>query len=457
MPNYKLAVSKEGSKYSIIFKADNEIAARNRVHQEWYSILGIEEIIDNHEIWNTFIFEWYKNWEFKHWKIVWNDIFKSYVKLRRNLEYDIKLIYSESDKNINQEKKDNIIRELKEEYDLFYKDSKKDRVDEMREKNSNHKNKKEIDNKLENFYLKKELLEITYLLEIVLTKLESIILWKYLPGVDIETKDKLKWIFNEIIKLKKSTNISKLKEIWELALVKIWKLELYELEKTKNEENRKLLKQTNKLLKQLWSKDQFIEKDRDIIYQINNLINNINTKINNSKKNKKESFVDKESHSYIKNRLYLVKYKERLMENTIFILKNFYKLILNTELREEIFLRRIVIKQNIILFKARDNWIGFSYTFIKKWIKTILEWVMNFFSNVKNYIFYVILFYLLIFLFFINYSWFFNLNNYNYDWMFYFIIILFLYIILSISKNIMILMINFVFLFFIIIFGVINF
>lgn len=456
MPNYKLAVSKEGSKYSIIFKADNEIAARSRVHKEWYSILGIEEILDNHEIWNTFVFEWYKNWEFKHWKIVWNDIFKSYVKLRRNLEYDVKLIYSEDDKNISQEKKDNIIRELKEEYELFYKDSKRDRVDELREKNQS-KNKKEENNKLENFYLKKELWEVTNLLEIVLKKLESIILWTYLPDINNETKFKLREIFNEIIKLKKSTNISKLREIWELALLKIWKLELQELEKTKNIENRNLLKQTNKLLKKLWSKDQFIEKDRDIVYQLNNLLNNINTKIKNSKKEKKETFIDKESHSYIKNRLYLVKYKERLRENTIFIIKNFYKFFYDIELREETFLRRVVIKQNIILFKARDKWIWFSYTFVKKWIKTILNWVMNFISNVKNYIFYVILFYLLIFLFFINYSSFFNLNSYNYDWMFYFIIILFLYVILSISKNIIILMINFVFLFFIIIFGVINF
>jgi hypothetical protein len=34
MPNYKISVSKDSKRYSIIFKADNEMAARDRVHKE---------------------------------------------------------------------------------------------------------------------------------------------------------------------------------------------------------------------------------------------------------------------------------------------------------------------------------------------------------------------------------------------------------------------------------------
>jgi hypothetical protein len=34
MPNFKISVSKENKRYTIIFKAENEAVARDRVHQE---------------------------------------------------------------------------------------------------------------------------------------------------------------------------------------------------------------------------------------------------------------------------------------------------------------------------------------------------------------------------------------------------------------------------------------
>jgi len=34
MANYKIAVSKDGKKYNIVFKAENEALARERVHKE---------------------------------------------------------------------------------------------------------------------------------------------------------------------------------------------------------------------------------------------------------------------------------------------------------------------------------------------------------------------------------------------------------------------------------------
>ena len=40
MPNYKISVSKDSKKYTIVMKADSQAIARERVHKEWYSILG---------------------------------------------------------------------------------------------------------------------------------------------------------------------------------------------------------------------------------------------------------------------------------------------------------------------------------------------------------------------------------------------------------------------------------
>lgn len=459
MLNFKISVSKDGKKYNIVMKAENQSAVRDRVHKEWYSILSIEEIFDKSEIWDTFIFEWYKWWEFKHWKIVWNDIFKSYIKLRKELEYDISFIYSEKDENLATEDKKKIIEELKEEYELFIFSNKNTKNDAKVEKIKKEKEKIEIniDNKLDNFYLKKELFDVNTLLEKVLFKLDKMLSNEYNINIDSNKKDKLKLIYNEIIKLKKSTNIYKLKQVWELALLKIWKIELDELEKNKKLENRLLLKDTNSLLKKLWSKDQFIEKDRDLWYQLKYIISRLNTFFSNIKNMKKKESIDKESHSYIKNLLYLSKYKDLYKENTKKIIINFYKFLFNKELKDELLLSRSVIRQNIILLKAKEKWVNISYTYLKKWISKIVEYFFNFFTYLWKIAFVTIIFYVIIFLFYINLTNFVWYNYFWYNWIFYFIILSLFYIIIWISRNLLFLTINFVILFFIIIFGVINF
>lgn len=459
MANYKIAVSKDGKKYNIIFKAENEYIARERVHKEWYSILSLQEIFDKKEFWNTFIFEWYKWDEYKHGKIVWDDIFKSYAKLRKDLWYDIKYIYTEEDNILSIEEKTKIVDQLREEYELYYNSWKKDKTVQLKEKLKNDKlnNNKTFNNNIDNFYLKKELDDVNFLLEKVIIKLEEMISSNNLIDLDSQKKEKLKSIYNEIIKLRKSTNISKLREIWELALLKIWKIELNEVEKNKNIENRKLLKETNKLLKKIWSKDQFIEKDKDIQYQINLFIGRLKEFFINIKEIKKETVVDKESHLYIKNLLYLSKYKELYRENTKLIIKNLYKFIYNKDLKEDLYLSRSVIKQNIILLKAKEKWLNISYTYIKKWFNKIIDNILLIFQNLNKLLFIIIILYSIFFIIYINLISYLNVDNYWFNWIFYFIIILLIYIIISISRNIIILLTNFVFLFFIIIFGVINF
>jgi hypothetical protein len=135
----------------------------------------------------------------------------------------------------------------------------------------------------------------------------------------------------------------------------------------KDERNRDLLKETNKLLKDFGSKTHFVEKEKSISYQLKSIKEVFSKSLasTNTKEEKKEE-IDKSSHLYLKNSLYLNKYKEKLTENTKFIWNNLFKLLRNENLREYIFLKRSVIKQNIILFKARLEGVSVSYTFIKK-------------------------------------------------------------------------------------------
>ena len=452
MQNYKLSVSKKGKKYTIVFKAETEKIARQKVHDEWYSILSIEILNTKEKIWNTFIFKVLtENWEEKKWKLVWDDLFKAYVKLRKDLDYDVLELYNEEEKDkLNDNQKSVMITDLKDEYELVFA-KKKAKVVKLEELYDLPKEKK-----LDNFYLKKELSETYKLIDFILEKLEKLLSWELDITLKNEQKEKLKTIYNSIIKLKKSTNIAKLKIIWELALIKIWKIELDALEEKQEEWNKELLKETNSLLKKIGSKKSFIEKNKDINYLFKNFKNKIIWYFSIFKKHKTEE-IDKQTHSYVKNMLFLKRYNEKLHENTLFIIKNLFNLIFNKTLRDDTFIRRKVLNQNIYLLKAKEKWVNYSYTFIKKGfsnIKKILFWFIN---NIKEYLFVVIIIYILLFITLLNINYYFDLYNANYQGIFYFIITFIVYIILYISRNLLLIALNFVILFFIVIFWVVNF
>lgn len=459
MKNYKLSVSKGGKKYTIVFKAETDKIARERVHKEWYSILSVEEVVEKQNLWNTFLFSAYnKAWDLKNWRIVWDDIFKVYVKLRKDLDYDVLFLFYEKDKDkITHDKKKSIIKDLKEEYDILYSSKIKVKWDEIKEKIKQSKQK--VENKLDNFYLKKELEETYKLLDFVLKKLDSLLSWSSKIKIDLEQKDKIKKIYNLIITLKKSTNISKLKEVWELALLKIWKIEVWELNEKQDDDIKKLLKETNFLLKKVWSKKSFVEQSRDISFIINTYTEKLREFLlffKNLKERKKQ--VDRKSHSYIKNILFLRRYKQKLKETNFIILKNFY-LFFNpwNEKLNNLLLKRKVLKQNVLLFKAKEKWLSFSYTSAKKWIGILLNSILNLINNLKKYLFIVIFLYIFIFILFLNINYYFEFINSNYNWIFNFIILFIIYLILYFSRNLFLIILNFVILFFIVIFWVVNF
>lgn len=455
MQNYKLSVTKNGKKYTIVFKAETEKLARERVHKEWYSILTVDIISDNSDVWNIFLFTAKtKEWALKNWKIAWDDIFKIYVKLRRNLEYDVLWLFSEKDKEQKTEYKEKILSDLKEEFNLLYSDKKDDKLNELRKK---IKEDKVEQKNLDNFYLKKELEETYKLINFVLQKLQNLLEWKAEIKLDKEQQEKIKNIYNSIIKIKKSTNVTRLKKVWEMALLKVWEIELNELEETHDKRSILLLKETNILLKRIWSKESFIEKNKDIWYIINKYFEKLNAYFISLKSEKKKETIDRKSHSYIKNILFLKRYKEKLKENNLYILKNFITLIFNQEKRVDTIIRRRVIKQNITLFKAKEKWLWFSYTSVKNWVGKFISWILNFISNIRQYLFFIVVSYTFVFIILLNLNYYFNIWKTNTEWIFYFLVILFVYLILYLTRNLILLILNFVILFFIIIFWVVNF
>lgn len=464
MPKFKIVASKSNKKYNLILSAQSESEAKERVHNEWYSILSVK-ISEDKEIQGTKFIFWIISWEEeKKWIIVGEDIFKSYVKLRKDLWYNIKYLYPESDEGkLTDENKRRIIHDLEKGYTLKIQSKKQ----EIKKDDTDIKEIRKID---ESFYLKNELEQTQRLIEKVLEKMAFIITNSHNYNLSEDRKYKLETIYNNVIKLKKSTNISKLKEIWELALIKIGQIELESLEEEKDQESKNLLKETNILLKKIGSGKQFHQKNKDINYIFQQLLWKIKKtfsweSIKNiffpNKKNKE--LIDKESYSFLKTLLLLEKYKEKLRENNREFFKNFLIIIFpffQKEKKEKIIIKRKVIKQNITLLEAKKKWTIGSYTTLIKGYRKFFEIIWVLISSLRRVFFFVILFYsfcFIIYLWYIRLWYNFWWYSFNYEWILYLLFILLIIILSSISRGILMFCINIVFFIFLFIFSIVNF
>jgi hypothetical protein len=453
MQKYKIVASKSQKKYTLIISADSESQAKEKLHKEGYSILSVQEAWDNKIIWNKFLFQIEKDGEVKNGVIVGKDIFKVYIKLRDELWYNIVFLYPEGDEaHNNAEKKQKIIGQLIKWYDLQQKVIKQ---------------KKTNENKEESFYLQKELNETYLLLAKAIEKFDSIFNNRENYNLDNDTFYKLEKIYEKLIHVKWSTNLSKLKEIWELALIKVAKIELQNVEKNKDKESRDLLKETNNLLKKIGSSRHFIEEDKDIKKKIQSFFNNISKALIFHKKWKNEKWkwnknlIDKDSYNFLKTVLLLEKYQDKLDTNSKEIKKNI-KLFINplskSTYKEKIYLKRKVIRQNISILKAKKSWWITSYTWVKKWygkITNVIFYTFGFLWEITTFFVYAYITIFLSILSLKNIEWFnFQINTYPIVFLLLgFILIFFLHI----SKNLILLSLNIVFFSFIFIFSLVNF
>ncbi len=449
MQKFKVAVSKWQKKYNIIIGADSENEARQKAHDEWYTILNVELFSEKDIKWQKFIFRAFLNNLEKKWVIIWDDIFKIYVKLRKDLKYDVKELYLESDKDKDDEYKRKIIKDLEQWYVNFENIGKDDKLDK------NLENKK-----ASNFYLKKSLEETYYIIDLIIKKLNYLIVES--EDIDELQKEKIKNAYNNIIKLKKSTNISKLKQIWELALLKIWELELSIIEKKDTSESRAYLKETNDLLKKIWSKKQIIEKEKDLKYKFNKFLYDFKkSRLDRAKIKKQKEKIDIKSYSFLKTVLLLKKYKSRLNQNTLEILSSFWVFLFpfwkNLDKKDHLIIKRRVIKQNITILKAKKTW-ELSYAWIASIYNLLTDFLFFIFNRSLNFLFWVILIYSVLFIFYYTatQSWY-ILWEINYVWVGYYIFFILVFLVFSYSKGIFTLIFNFVIFVFFVIFWIVNF
>lgn len=468
MPKFKIVASKSNKKYSLILTANTESEARERIHNEGYSILSVQIAEDTDIQGKKFIFEVLTSTGVKKGVIVGNDILKAYIKLVDELAYNVLCLYPEEDEGkLTAEEKQKIITDLARWLELL-KSKQKHTENTPKKEEGSAKDTSQID---ESFYLKKELEETHKLIDKVIEKLTPIINKEKQYNISEEKFEKLNTLYGSIITLKKSTNISKLREIGELALIKIGAIELETLESKKSAEAKKYLWETNTLLKKIGSKKQFIEKNKDIGYLLSLFIESFSEKfqelrsVKNALKEKKEKMlIDKDSYSFLKTVLLLEKYTERLKQNNKELLQNIGSILIptakNKEISEKIFTKRRVIIQNISLLKAKKSWKVKSYTLAVKGYHKFIELFFAFIAELTHFFYYIIYIYSFFFVvYFVSIRLWVEIPwiHLNYRGLYLFLGILVITLLWSLSKNIIFFTFNVVFFLFLLIFSLVNF
>lgn len=417
MPRYKVQVSKNQKKYSIVIQSSSLKEAREKVHRDWYSVLNIEEFQEKIQWKDRFYFTVSKLWKVKSWSTYGDDIFKIYLKLKKDLWYDILELYK--NKEDTEETKQLLLKNLDDAF----------RIHEKNQKKSSGKNDKKLERAvkreetIDDFYMKKEL-ETTYkLIDFVIAKIETVLSSQNLWKIDEVRKKKIEQVYQNIIQIKKSTNTSKLKEIGELALLRIWQLELEIVEKEKNIYAKEYLKETNKLLKKIGSDKHFVEKDKDIKVQVEIYIQKFKKWIKTQRahrKNAKKYNIDKTSYDYLKTVALLNRYKERNKQLRKYILGHFWEYFIPSKKAEfsKLLLTHAVLRQNIIIMKAKKSWKIYSYTKLVKGYEKIFQYLENIISAFNTYLFAVISIFSFTFLFIISSNYFFNsqIENLNFNY-----------------------------------------
>lgn len=358
MSQFRVIAAKNDQRVELIISHPTEEAARESLHQQGYSIIEIKKLQDQDKNSGNFYYFTVLVWgQEKAGKIESDDIFRAYVKLVDDLHYDVKIIYTDND--ITDEERLYVTAKTKESYTEYKKQEKAKMVTEPEKKQEN-KNVPPEDKKT---VLEKEVIKYQSIIIRVIQKLENFV--EFHSEVFWEQRTTtIKEILVWLKQMRQLTNITKLKMIGEIALLKIGQLELEISKNLAQQQKDEFLKQTNSLLRELGSSKQVgwnLEEAKD---KLKSLFSEVFSKSSTEEIEVKwKKIVDQSSYSYYKNLRDISIYKEKLIETRKAKFAAFFK---NRELYNKLSLKERLIIQNISIIEARIQKKKFSYSRLSK-------------------------------------------------------------------------------------------
>ncbi len=391
---FRAICSKWNQKLTLSLSALNIDEARGLLHGQGYSIMEIQEVSSSVQqssedsAGNFFFFDAKINGLTKSWKIQSVDVFKAYKKLVDDLGYDILYIYTTE--GMNEQQKKMITAKVKDGY-MMYKQSMGFDTTEKK-----IQTEKEVDMQDISPLMLKEIAHYTTIIDSTIEKIQNLFL-KYHNTITPEKKIELENIENTLAQGKWMSNLWRMKILVENALNVIGRVESELIKSGTNGEKRKILDETNSLLKQIGSSNRIeTENDNksDITKTISSFFNSFTKKEVSKVEQKKK--VDTNSFIFYKNLRELNIYKSNLNKVVIDILKSiilfdFYQI-------KRLLLKKKLLEQDIQIIDNRIHNKNISYSRIIKWTRYYTDGFLSIFQKIGDIVLYWLFIYSIIFL-----------------------------------------------------------
>lgn len=391
---FRAICSKWNQKLTLSLSASNIDEARGLLHGQGYSIMEIQEVTSSAQqtsednAGNFFFFDANINGLIKSWKIQSIDVFKAYKKLVDDLGYNILYIYTTE--GMNEQQKKMITAKVKDGY-MMYKQSMGFDTSEKK-----IQSEKEVDMQEISPLMLKEIEHYTTIIDSTIEKIQNLFL-KYHNTITPEKKIELENIENTLAQGKWMSNLWRMKILVENALNVIGRVESELIKSGTNGEKKKILEETNSLLKQIGSSSRIeTENDNksDITKTISTFFNSFTKKEVSKVEQKKK--VDTNSFIFYKNLRELNIYKSNLNKVVIDILISL--VVFDFHKTKRLLLKKKLLKQDIQIIDNRIHNRNISYSRIIKGTKYYTDGFLAIFQKIWDIILYGLCIYSVIFL-----------------------------------------------------------
>ncbi len=391
---FRAICSKWNQKLTLSLSASNIDEARGLLHGQGYSIMEIQEVSSSSQqtsednAGNFFFFDANINGLIKSGKIQSIDVFKAYKKLVDDLGYNIVYIYTTE--GMNEQQKKMITAKVKDWY-MMYKQSMGFDTSEKR-----IQTEKEVDMQEISPLMLKEIEHYTTIIDSTIEKIQNLFL-KYHNTITPEKKNELESIENTLAQGKWMSNLWRMKILVENALNVIGRVESDLIKSGTNGEKKKILDETNSLLKQIGSSNRIeTENDNknDIKKTLSSFFNSFTKKEVSKVEQKKK--VDTNSFIFYKNLRELNIYKSNINKVYIDILKSLF--LFDFHQTKRLLLKKKLLEQDIQIIDNRIHNKNISYSRIVKWTKYYTDGFLSIFRKIGDIVLYGLLIYSTVFM-----------------------------------------------------------
>lgn len=381
---YQATCTKWNQKLTLSLQANSLEEARSMLHGQGYSIMDIREFTQTStDNTNFFYFDANMSGLIKTWKIQSDDIFKAYKKLIEDLGYNIIYIYTTE--GIDEEQKKVITAKVRDGYSMYQQSM------WINTLNRKIKTEKEEDLAEISPQILREIAHYNDIIDSTVEKIQNLFL-KYHNTLNPDKKATLENLEMNLVQAKWLSNLWRLKNIVEQALTLIGSLETELIQWWMQWEKKKLLEETNKLLKEIGSSERVDTKSEDDIgKKILQFFEKFQKKQLEKPIEEQKKKIDTNSFVFYRNLREYNIYKENLRATKIKIFKKIFSFQFQ-ELKR-LFLKKKLLSQNIQIIDNRIHNRNISYTKIVKWAQYYFDLIFLTFEKITDILIYTLFFY----------------------------------------------------------------